>query len=135
MYKSFIKDFLSSSNVQNDVEFTNNTNSKVRTLFLTKRINNKLVIEQQSSEKRCIFVYSNGVMSKNNLVELKVGDDIFVVNRKVGYYIFVHFKMISLYDENNCNYVYSRRIYNIKNLNIENPLYTSIINQAICEMN
>lgn len=103
------------------------TNSKIRTLFPARRIGNQLLISEFQTDTRSICVCSNGLEYEDGVRELKIGDDVYVATKKLDYITFAHYKIISLYSENNCELIYSKRIYDHKNIDLPKASYKSFI--------
>ena len=57
-------------------------------------------------------MYSDGIGYSKGTYKLKIGDDVYISSKKKEYFTFAHYKMISLYEKNNCELVYARRVYN-----------------------
>ena len=105
-----------------------NKNSE-KTLYYTHRINNKLYIPLLKNNNIEIRVFSNGIEYKEGEAELKIGDDVFIACKKPEYITFAHYKMTSLYVENNCRLVYSKRIYGNENIDMSNAAYKSFLRE------
>lgn len=73
--------------------------------------------------KKKVVVYSNGIKHNFGLIELKIGDDVFITVKKFDYTVFVHYRIISLYSEDNCHVVYSKRLYGNDDVNIVEAEY------------
>lgn len=82
----------------------------VRTLNPAKRIHNKLIIMEMQNKKRCIYVVSDGKAFTDGIVELKIGDDVYIAAKKNNSMTFAHYQMITLYEENNCKQVFFQKI-------------------------
>lgn len=104
-----------------------NTNSKVRTLIPANRIGNKLLISKFQTHTMSIRVCSNNLEYNDGIRELKVGDDVFIATKKSDYITFAHYKMISLYAENNCELIYSKRFYDYNDIDVTDSAYKSFI--------
>ncbi len=104
-----------------------NTNSKVRTLIPANRIGNKLLISNFQTHTMSIRVCSNNLEYNDGIRELNVGDDVFIATKKTDYITFAHYKMISLYAENNCELIYSKRFYDYNDIDVPNSAYKSFI--------
>lgn len=103
------------------------TNSKVMTLLSANRIGNKLLISNFQTDTRSICVYSDGLEYNDGIRELKVGDDVFISSKKPDYITFAHYRIISLYAENNCELIYSKRFYDYNDIDVPNSAYKSFI--------
>lgn len=95
-----------------------NQTSKLKTLLLAKKVDNKLVISECINNMQSVSVFSDGKEFNEGSVELHVGDDVYVATNKINYISFAHYKMVSLYTENNCVLIYSKRLYNLQKLDI-----------------
>ena len=104
-----------------------NTNSKVRTLIPANRIGNKLFISNFQTHTMSIRVCSNNLEYNDGIRELNVGDDVFIATKKTDYITFAHYKMISLYAENNCELIYSKRFYDYNDIDVPDSAYKSFI--------
>ena len=102
-------------------------NSKVRTLIPANRIGNKLFISKFQTNTQSISVYSNGIEYSDGIQELNVGDDVFIATKKSDYITFAHYKMISLYAENNCKLIYSKRFYDYNDMELLEAAYKSFM--------
>ena len=107
--------------------------SKIRTLYNTKRKSEKLYLTTTfDSVSTAYRVRSNGIEYDVKVTrgpkELHIGDDVLVAKNK-GYYIsLTHFRVISLYENNNCEIIYYKRIYNSKDLQqLKSAFYKSFI--------
>lgn len=103
------------------------SNSKIRTLFTVRRINNRLYISLIQNSTKAMAVYSNGVEYNEGEAELKIGDDVFIACKRSEYITFAHYKIILLYTENNCELIYSKRIYDYEEIDISNASYKSFL--------
>lgn len=103
------------------------TNSKVRTLIPANRIGNKLLISNFQTNTMSICVCSNGLEYNDGIRELNIGDDVFIATKKSDYITFAHYRMISLYAENNCELIYSKRFYDYKDIDVPKAAYKSFI--------
>lgn len=103
------------------------TGEKIGTLSLAKRVGNKLLISILQTNTIFIRVYSEGIEYNNGIVELKLRDSVFVSVKKADYITFAHYQVISLYAENNCQLIYSKRIYDYNDINVSNHKYELFI--------
>lgn len=108
------------------------TNSKVRTLIPANRIGNKLLISSFQTNTMSICVCSNGLEYNDGIRELNIGDDVFIATKKFNYITFAHYRMISLYAENNCELIYSNRFYDYNHINVPKAAYKSFIKDFKC---
>ena len=106
---------------------SNRFNSRVRTLIPAKREETKLLITEFHTPFRSIRVCSDGVEYNEGVIELKIGDDIYIATRKKDYVTFAHYRLISLYSENNCELIFSRRFYSLSEINLENASYKAFL--------
>lgn len=104
-----------------------NSNSKFTTLIPANRIGNKLFISNFQTHTMSICVRSNGLEYNDGIRALNIGDDVFLATKKTGYITFAHYKIVSLYAENNCKLIYSKRFYNYNNIDVPNSEYMSFI--------
>lgn len=88
-----------------------NEKSKIKTLYVARKIGGNLLIKQFSTEFRSVRVISNGIEYNDGQLELKIGDDVLIATRKDGYLTFAHYRISSLEQENNCKLIFSKRIY------------------------
>ena len=103
------------------------TNSKIRTLIPASRIGNQLLISNFHTHNMSICVCSNGLEYTDGIKELKVGDDVFIATKKADYITFAHYRMVSLYAENNCELMYSKRFYDYSNFDVPKAAYKSFL--------
>lgn len=104
------------------------SNSKIMTLFSARRIGNQLIIPAFQTDTKSICVCSNGIEYEDGVRELKIGDDVYIATKKPDYITFAHYKIISLYSENNCEMIYSKRIYDYKDIDLLKASYKAFIN-------
>lgn len=102
-------------------------NTKVRTLVPARRIGKQLLISNLQRQKQSIRVVSNGIEYNEGMKELKVGDDVFIATKKEDYLTFAHYHMISLYAENNCELIYSKRFYDYNDLDLPMASYKNFM--------
>ena len=103
------------------------TNSKIRTLIPAKRIGSQLLISNFHTNTLSICIHSNGKKYTEGIKELKIGDDVFISSKKVGYITFAHYKMISTYAEDNCELIFSKRFYDYNDFDVPNQDYKSFL--------
>ncbi len=111
----------------NELEKYSLNNSKIMTLLSANRIGNKLLISNFQTDTRSICVCSEGLEYNNSIRELKVGDDVFISSKKPDYITFAHYRIISLYAENNCELIYFKKFYDYNNIDVPNSAYNSFI--------
>lgn len=99
------------------------TNSNVRTLIPAKKIGNKLVLSDFHTDTRSIRVYSDRYVYNNGTRELKIGDNVFIASKKDDCITFAHYKMISVEATNNCELIFSRRIYDYSKPDLPKIVY------------
>lgn len=103
--------------------------SKIITLLGAFRLKNDLIIDldSQNTTKKSMSVFSEGVIHDEGIVKFKVGDDVFLASKKkAGYIAFAHYKITSLWKENNAMLVFSRRLYDLNKLDF-NHEYKSFL--------
>lgn len=127
----YLKQDLSSANNPIVKQF----NSKIKTLFPARRIANKLLISGFHTNTLSIRVYSDGIEYTDGVIELKIGDDVFIASKKLDYITFAHYKMISLYSENNCELIYSKRFYDYNNIDVSKATYKAFLKDFKCRHN
>lgn len=101
---------------------------KIMTLRPTNKIGSQLFITNPDTNGMSIWVHSNGKLYNSEFMELKIGDDVFIATKKEDYISFAHFRIISLYVENNCKLVYSRRFYDYNDMDVPNKEYKTFLN-------
>lgn len=111
------------------------SNSKIRTLFPARRIANKLLLSGFHTNTLSIRVYSDGIEYTDGVIELKIGDDVFIASKKLDYITFAHYKMISLYSENNCELIYSKRFYDYNDIDVSKATYKAFLKDFKCRHN
>ena len=84
----------------------------VRTLYPARRIGNKLIIMEMQGFTRDICVCSGGNESVDGIVELRVGDDVLIASKKTDCITLAHYKMLTVYEEDNCKQIFFRKFYN-----------------------
>lgn len=94
-----------------------NSTTRGSTLYAARRVGGKLFISDFGNEFKSLRVISNGIEYNSGVAELKIGDDVYVATKKADYMTFAHYKITSLYVENNCKLVYSRRLYDMSGIN------------------
>lgn len=111
----------------NNNHIVKQSNSKIKTLFPARRIANKLLISRFHTNTISIRVYSDGVEYTDGVIELKIGDDVFIASKKPEYITFAHYKMISLYCENNCELIFSKRFYDYNDIDVPKVEYKTFL--------
>lgn len=103
------------------------------TLLTARRIGGKLFISDLNTDYRSVKVISKGIEHTEGVCELKIGDDVYLATKKTQYLTFAHYSIISLGLENNCKVVYSKRIYNMSEIeNLPKVEYKSFIRDFKC---
>lgn len=102
-------------------------NTTIRTLIPARRIGNQLLISNLQRRNQSIRIVSNGIEYSEGSKELKVGDDVFIATKKEDCLTFVHYHVISLYTENNCEQIYSKRFYDYDDLDLPEARYKSFM--------
>lgn len=97
-------------------------NSTIRTLYPTKRDGEKLLLTSNfdpiTTAIRILLDSSEYNISRTRPpYELHVNDNILVAKNKSTYISFYHFRMISLYDQDNCEIVYYKQIHSSQDIN------------------
>lgn len=101
--------------------------AKIMTLYSAKKIGDNLLISNFNNHK-CIRVYSNGIEYNDSIRELHIDDDVYISVKKDDYFTFAHYRIISLCEKDNCELLFSTRIYyDQKEINVPNSLYKSFI--------
>lgn len=125
MYNINVRYFQKSRDASKEFDY------KIKTLLIAKKVNDNLIILDFKMHNKSICVYSDGVKFSKGIYELKIGDDVYISSKKVGYITFAHYKMISLYEKDNCELVYARRIYDYNNINLDKGSYTSFVKDFV----
>lgn len=107
------------------------TNSNIRTLFPAKKIGNKLMLSDFHTDTRSIRVYSDRYVYNNGTRELKIGDNVFIASKKDDCITFAHYKMISVEATNNCELIFSRRIYDYSKPDLPKIIYKKFFNDFL----
>lgn len=110
-------------------------NPKVCTLFSVEKTEDKLLISILQTSLKSIRVYSNGIECNDGIIELRLGDDVYIATRKPEYITFAHYRIITLDSENNCELIFSKRIRNDTDIDILRASYKSFIKDFICRCN
>ena len=92
------------------------SHSKTCTLYVARKVGNKLYISNFNNHYRSVMLLSEGFEYTDGVRELKIGDDVYLATKKLDYLTFAHYRIISLSAENNCKLIYSARIRNVHNL-------------------
>ena len=87
---------------------------RVVTLLPARREENKLLLNNFCTSYRNIWVISEtGIVHDKEAYELKVGDEVYLATKKPDYMTFAHYRVINLNESNNCELLFSCRIYNM----------------------
>lgn len=103
----------------------------IQTLLVAHKIENNLVITGFQRKDISICVYSNGIQYSKGKYFLNIGDDVFVSKKRKDYITFAHYQIISLKETNNCDLLYSRRIYDYDNVDLDKKEYTSFVKDFV----
>lgn len=103
--------------------------SNIRTLLPARRVANKLFLSTFKTNTMSIVVYSKGKKFNDGIAELEVGDDVFLSTKKADYITFAHYKMLNLYSENNCELIFSKRIYDYNDIELPQPEYEDFVEE------
>ena len=109
----------------------NDKKSSLVTLSPTTTKGNNLYIVSSKKNKQAIRVYSNGLEFNGEDVKLHVGDDVFIVTKKMGYLSFAHYRLCSISKKQNSLLLYNKRIYSKADLNNLNSYYKSFIRDCM----
>ena len=106
--------------------------SNLLTLYPTERDCEKLLLTTNFNPFFTAFrVRSKGIeydVSKSTgPKELHVGDDVLIAKNKGNYILLTHFRVVSLYESDNCELVYKKRIYSSQDVNQLDAFYKSFI--------
>ncbi len=106
--------------------------SNLLTLYPTERDCEKLLLTTNFNSFFTAFrVRSKGIeydVSKSTgPKELHVGDDVLIAKNKGNYILLSHFRVVSLYESDNCELVYKKRIYSSQDVNQLDAFYKSFI--------
>lgn len=83
---------------------------EVRTLPGAQYFGSKLTFSDFHSKKMSARVFANGMEYNSGMVNLKVGDDIYIATKETKGILFSHYKMSSISSEDNCRVVFSTLI-------------------------
>ena len=109
----FIKQSKNASETTGNVEVARRGHS----LYIARKVGDKLLLECVNNRFRKYMVISGERKYNAGIVELKKGDDVYVSTHKNEFYTFAHYRMTSSERiENNCNLVFSRRIYDVEDV-------------------
>lgn len=101
---------------------------KVSTLYDAKFQNGKLVISDFYTDFKNLRVLRNGIEFNDGKVELQLGDDIYIGTKKDRILTFAHYHLTSLGSKNNCRLVFSRRVFNSREIDrLPQPTYRTFM--------
>ena len=89
------------------------SHDKAMTLFAARKEGDKLLISDFTTANSSILVISQGIEYTKGEYELKIGDEIYIANKKTDYMTFAHYQITTLSAKNNCSLIYSKRFYNV----------------------
>ena len=104
---------------------------RVHSLYAARKVGDKLLLECQKNSLRSYMVISGEQEYNSGVVELNEGDDVYVSTDKHEFMTFAHYKIISMSAENNCNLVFSRRLYDAKDIENMPEQYQSFMREFI----
>lgn len=108
---------------------------KIRTLYAARKVGSKLIISDFGNAYKSIRVISDGIEYNSGIVELKIGDDVYIAAAKSNYVTFAHYKIVSLSLENNCTCVYYRRLYDLDTVNdLPDASYKAFMRDFKCKV-
>jgi len=109
-------------------EMNEKKNSKITTFHGTKRVGRDLIIDLDSvnTDWRMVKVISEDKEITSGITALKVNDEIFLASQKDKYVVFAHYKVISLWADDNCSLIFSKRLNNLNKLDF-NHRYKSFL--------
>lgn len=90
--------------------------SRKTTLLHVRKIGGQLFISDFNTDCRSILLISKGLEYTEGVHKLKIGDEVYIATKKPDYMTFAHYHITSLSTENNCNLIYSKRIYNVSKI-------------------
>ena len=103
--------------------------NKITTLRGTIKLGEHLMVDLDSKNTpfRSVRVISDGNSHDQGIVNLKVGDSVLLASKKrEGYIAFAHYKIISLWKENNALIAFTRRLNDLSKLDF-NHEYKSFL--------
>lgn len=111
------------------VSKSDNSRKKALTFAGVEKIGKELILDldRNNTLYKKVRVISNNQEYDEGIVKLNIGDEIFLAaDKSEGYVAFAHYKMISLWEDNHCALVFSRRLYDLKKLDF-NHRYKSFL--------
>ena len=101
---------------------TSNKTKKPMRFHDAVREDNQLFLDLDMANKpwKKIRVISNGQELDSGCVKLRIGDDIYLASKKrdASYTSFAHYRVVSLWNDENVELIFSRRITDLKNLDL-----------------
>lgn len=116
---------------QNKERNNSQNDNKIKTLYPAKKIAGNLLITNLQTDNRSICVYSQGKQYNDGICVLKIGDDVFISTKKENYITFAHYRVISLYAEENCELIYSKRLYDYNDVDLPKEEYITFVKDFI----
>ena len=118
---------------KNVPETTGNVDVKRRghSLYSARKVGDKLFLECVKSPSRVYKVISGDHEHCSGIVELKKGDDVYVTTDKQEFWTFAHYKITSMSSENNCILVFSRRLYDVEEIENMPKQYQSFMREFV----
>lgn len=104
---------------------------KIMTLYSSSKIGNNLLISNFNTKTKSIRVSSNNIEYNDGIIELHIGDDVYISIKKYEYITFAHYKIIALSAENNCELLYSKRFYNYDEINLPKAEYEAFVKDFV----
>lgn len=109
--KKVIQSFTASQKTESDKVLPNSfSRFPIRTLPYAQYFGNKLTFSCFHTKKMSARVFADGREYNSGMVNLKVGDDIYIATKETKGILFSHYKMSSISSENNCRVVFSTLI-------------------------
>ncbi|MDD3303678.1 MAG: hypothetical protein PHP54_02035 [Clostridia bacterium] len=88
----------------------------------------QLIINEFTTSTRAIAVWSGNSIYTNGTKQLMIGDDVLVASKKLNYITFAHYKVKYIRPQDNCEFIYSARVYNKEDVKHLNKDYKSFVN-------
>lgn len=120
--------------VETEFYYQEKYGERLVSLCCTKKEDKDLFIYNTNLRWRAISVFSEGIEYKVlNQRALKKGDEVFLITRRDDYLAFAHYKVTSLEEKSNSILIYSKRIYERKEIlqEIKEPKYITFIQDFI----
>lgn len=109
----------------------NMTKHKANTLYSAQKVGDKLLLSCYSSATRQVGIYANNNIISSGVRELNIGDNVFIATKRVDYISFTHFRVTSLFAENNCQFIYGKRFYNGDEIDVPELVYKDFITRFL----